>query len=80
MSELPPNGQPAPPPWRPRYTLQGMFLATLVVCAMGTAGAYFVRSLAGGRHDRFQFILYTLAAPPILLILVSALTYFLRRR
>lgn len=78
------DGQPkrtdVPPPWQPRFSLQGLFLLTLVVCAMGTAGAYFVRSISGTRHDRFMFILFTLAAPPVLVIVVSALAYLVSRR
>jgi len=69
-----------PPPWQPRFTLQGLFLLTLVVCAMGTAGAYLVRSLSGSRSDRFMFILFTLAAPPLLVIVVSTLAYLVSRR
>jgi len=80
MTESQPVRSEVPPPWRPRFTLQGLFLLTLVVCAMGTAGAYFVRSLSGSRNDRFLFILFTLAAPPLLVVVVSTLVYLVSKR
>lgn len=72
----------APPPWRPRFTLKALFLVTFVCCAIGTAAAYLVRSThGGGRIDRFSFILFTLAAPALLLVAVSiAAQLFVRPR
>lgn len=70
---------PIPPPWRPRFSLQGLFLVTLVCCAMGMAGAYFVRSLQGDRNDRFLFILFTLAGPAVMVVLVSLMVWVMSR-
>ena len=61
-----------PRPWRPRYGIGGLLLAMLVFSVMAAAGSYMVRSLREeGRSAHLAFILFTLASPMLLLVVVS---------
>ena len=60
-----------PRPWQPRFGLGGLFLVTLVFSVMAAAGSYFVRSVAAGRQSQLSFILFTLATPALIVVLVS---------
>ena len=66
-------------PWQPRFGILGMLLLMLVVCAMATAGYYFVQTVQGGRQDQLAFILFTVASPLLLLVMVSVGVAFLKR-
>ena len=48
-----------------------MLLVMLVCSVMAAAGSYFFRSLGEGRELQLWFILFTLAAPALLVVLVS---------
>jgi hypothetical protein len=50
----------------------GLLMVMLVFCVMAAAGSYLVRSLQpGGRSGRLVFILFTVAAPMLLTVVVS---------
>ncbi len=63
-----------PEPWRPRFGIGALLMVMLVFSVTGAAGYYLVRSL--GQRDRsahLTFILFTLAAPILLLVVVSVI-------
>lgn len=65
-----------PEPWRPRFGIGALLLVMLVFSVTGAAGYYLVQSL--GQRERsahLTFILFTLAAPILLMVIVS----FIRR-
>jgi Na+/melibiose symporter-like transporter len=71
-----------PRPWQPRYGLGGLLLVMLIASVMATAGFYFVRGMQGQREYQAAFILVTLIAPVLLVVIVSGLRAVLggRRR
>lgn len=69
-----------PQPWHPRFGMRGVLLLMLVVSVMAAAGNYLVRSMQGGRSFQLSFILFTLAAPLLVLVAVSVLHAVLHRR
>lgn len=61
-----------PEPWRPRFGIASLLMVMLVFSVTGASGYYLVRSL--GERDRsahLTFILFTLAAPILLMVVVS---------
>ena len=60
-----------PRPVQLRFSLGHLMLVLTVCCAMGTAVAYLAQSLRGNEPSRLVFILFSLAAPPLLLVLIS---------
>lgn len=50
-----------------------MLLLMLVTSVMGAGGYYFVRSFQGGRPFQLVFILFTLAAPMLIMVIVSVM-------
>lgn len=63
-----------PEPWRPRFGIGALLMVTFVFSVMGAAGFYFVRSLGeSGRSAHLTFILFTLAAPILLMVVVSVI-------
>ena len=72
-----------PRPWQPRFGIGGLMLVMLVCCIMATGGSYFVRYLREGRQFQLAFILFTLASPLLLVVVISlfrALVAWLDRR
>lgn len=82
MSNSPENNetQSAPAPWQPRFGISTMLLIMLVVSVVGAAASYFVRAMQGGRDAQLAFILFTLAAPLLLVVIVSIAHTLFRRR
>jgi Na+/melibiose symporter-like transporter len=72
--------QQTPRPWQPRFGIGTMLLLMLIVCVVGAAASYFVRALQGGRSAQLAFILFTLAAPLLLVVIVSLAQLLFRRR
>jgi hypothetical protein len=67
-------GQPPPSrgPWQPRFSIGSLLLTMLVFAVMASAGGYLVRALReGDRWYQLVFLLITLAAPLLLMVLVS---------
>ena len=74
MSNLPEDPPPAGPrQWQPRFGLGSLLLVTFVFSVMGAGGYYFVQATQGGRGAQFGFILFTLASPLLLAVVVSLL-------
>ena len=69
-----------PRPWQPRFSMRAMLLLMLVVSVSAAAASYLVRGAADGRAFQLAFILITLAAPLLLVVLVSILRALVRRR
>ena len=58
-------------PWQPRFSVGLLLLVTFVFSVMGAAGFYLVQSLKSGGNFRLIFILFTVASPLLLLVVVS---------
>jgi hypothetical protein len=83
MSHLNANnaGQPEPPPpFQPRFSIRSVLLLMVVVGVMASGGNYLVRALQGGRTFQLAFVLFTLAAPLLVLVAVSLLHALFRPR
>ena len=80
----PPQKQPdpeVPQPWRPRFGIRTMLLVMLVACVTASSGFYLVRSLdERGRSAHLVFLLFTLAAPMLLVVVLSAIRRIAVRR
>lgn len=75
-----PSRENLPRPWQPRFSLGTLLMVMLVICVMAAAGSYLARILRqDGRTGQLTFILFTLAAPMLLMVLVSLATWCLRR-
>ncbi len=57
-----------------------MLLMMLIVSVVGAAASYYVRAMQGGRPAQLAFILFTLAAPLLLVVLVSLAHSLFHRR
>jgi len=64
-----------PEPWRPRFGVGALLMVMLVCSVTGAAGYYLVRSIEDekNRTAHLTFILFTLAAPILLMVVVSAI-------
>jgi hypothetical protein len=62
-----------PEPWQPRYGVGSLLLVMLVFCVMAAAGYYLVRALRGERAFQVLFILFTVTAPLVLVVVISSL-------
>jgi hypothetical protein len=59
-------------PWQPRFSIGSLLLTMLVFAVMASAGGYLVRALReDNRRYQLVFLLITLAAPMLLMVLVS---------
>jgi hypothetical protein len=66
--------------WQPRFSINTMLMVTFVFSVMATAGSYLVRSVSqGGRPAHLIFIMFTLSAPTLMMIVVSVLRLCLER-
>ena len=63
--------QPSQQPAGPRFGLFTMMLLMAVFCVMGSAGFYLMRSIQKGTSPRAVFVIFTLAAPGVLVIVMS---------
>ena len=71
---------PSSRPWQPRFGIGTMLLLMLIVSVVGAAASYFVRAMQGGRSAQLAFVLFTLAAPLLLVVVVSIAQSLFRRR
>lgn len=66
-----------PKPWQPRFGIGAMLLVMLVFCVLATGVGYLVRGLqnnsgvGSGRPMLLIFLLFTLAGPMLLMVVVS---------
>lgn len=70
MSEGGPNPN-VPRPWQPRFGIGTMLLVMLLVSVVAAGAGYLVQALRGGRQFQLAFILFTIAGPLLLAVLVS---------
>ena len=84
--ELSPPSDSSPaavPAAGPRFGLFTLMLLMVVFCVMGAAGFYLMRSIQNGTSPRAVFVMFTLAAPGVLVIVMSmsriVLRWFARR-
>lgn len=75
----PTNPAVVPRPWQPRFGILGLLLLMLVASVMAAGGYYFMQMLRGGRSQQLAFILFTVASPLLLLVLVSLIVAISRR-
>ena len=89
MTSAPARPQRPPPevprPWQPRFTMGTLLLVMVVFSVMAAAGSYLMRSLQQGtRSSQLIFVLFTVASPVLLVVIVSLLwkitAWFSRRR
>jgi len=62
-----------PRPWQPKFGMAGLLMVMFVCSVMATGGYYFMQYLRGGRESQLAFILFTLASPMVLLVMVSVM-------
>ena len=80
----PTQPEPKPEPeqtaaaWQPRFSLRLMLLVMLILSVMAAAGRYLVMSFQPGQ-SRVYFVLFTVAAPVLVLVAVSVLVALFRR-
>ena len=78
MSESTQQNSELPRPWQPRFSMTAMLLLMLVVSVVAAGASYLVRSNNTDRVFQLAFILFTLAAPLLLLVVVSLCRAILR--
>ncbi len=71
QGSIPPSN--VPKPWQPRFGLAGLMMVMLVLAVVAAAASYMVRAQEGGQSLKLAFILFTLAAPVLLMVAVSLL-------
>ena len=69
-----------PAAWQPRFGMRAIFLMMVVVSVMATGGYYLMMSVRGGRSFQLAFLLFTLAAPLLVMVAVSILRAVLARK
>lgn len=57
----------------PSFSLTAMFVVMLVASVMAAAGFYLDRGIETGRQRQFAFMMFILAAPVLLIVVVSSL-------
>lgn len=68
-----------PRPWQPRFSITAMLLLMLIVSVTAAGASYLVRAADGGRASKLAFILFTIAAPLLLVVIVSLGRALVRR-
>jgi hypothetical protein len=74
--------QPRAGNWQMRFGLGSLMLGMLVACVMAAAASYSFQAIRGHSSMRFVLVLFTVAGPVVLLLIVSfavALISWLRR-
>jgi hypothetical protein len=59
--------------WRPRFGIGGLLLLTIVFAVMGAATRQFVLAVQRGSSPRAVFVIFTLAAPMIVVVTIGAI-------
>ena len=83
MSDVKNSPDPVPRPWQPRIGLGTILLLMLIASVTAAAASYFVRyvgAVRGGREFQLLFIIFTLAAPLLLVVIVSLFQAIFGRR
>jgi hypothetical protein len=65
----------------PRYSIALILMVTLVGCAVAASAHYLVKGLVeGGRRSHLTFLLFSMAGPVLLMVVVSFLSRFWNRK
>ena len=59
--------------WRPRFGIGGLLLLTIVFAVMGAATRQFVLAVQRGSSPRAVFVIFTLAAPMIVVAAIGSI-------
>lgn len=59
--------------WRPRFGIGGLLLVTIVFAVMGAATRQFVLAVQRGSSPRAVFVIFTLAAPMIVVAAIGSI-------
>lgn len=59
--------------WRPRFGIGGLLLLTIVFAVMGAATRQFVLAVQRGSSPRAVFVIFTLAAPMIVVVAIGSI-------
>lgn len=62
-----------PRPWQPKFGMACLLMVMFVFSYMAACGYYFMQFLRGGRQSQLAFLLFTLASPMLLMVLVSVM-------
>ncbi len=76
-----PTKPPVPPAAsgpRPRYGLLSLLLVMFVFCMMGAAGRYLMLALREGTSPKAVFVIFTLAAPMLLVVVLNIIRLLVR--
>lgn len=73
----PSESTPPRQPFMPRFGIAEMMLTVMILCVMGAAGGY-LRNAVENNNGRAVFVIFTLAAP-IALVLVLSMYLSLKR-
>jgi len=73
-----PEQPDVPQPWQPKFGLAGLLMVMFVCSVMAAGGYYFTQFLRGGRQSQLAFILFTLASPMLLMVVISAMRTIFR--
>ena len=68
-----PRDKEVKPVWQPRFGLATMLMVMLVFCLMAAAGNYLRQAVLGGTSVVAFFVIFTLVAPILLLVMVSGI-------
>jgi hypothetical protein len=69
-----------PRPWQPKFGMACLLMVMFVFSYMGACGYYFMQYQRGGRQSQLAFLLFTLASPMILMVVVSVFVSIQRSR
>lgn len=58
-------------PWLPRFGIAEMMLAMMIFCVMAAGGSYY-RSAVENSRGKAVFVIFTLASPVALVLIMSA--------
>jgi hypothetical protein len=68
----PPSPPPVDQPWRPRFNLFTLMLVMLIISVVGAGFYYVLRSMQSATDSGGVAILFILASPVLLVVLISA--------
>lgn len=66
-----PPEKPNSSPWLPQFGIAEMMMTMLIFCVMAAGGSYF-RSASENGRARAVFVIFTLASPVALVLIMSA--------
>jgi hypothetical protein len=70
--------QPTSRALQPRYGIFSLMLVTLVFCGMAAAGRYLMLAIASGTSNKAVFVIFTLAAPGLMVVAMNISRLLLR--